>query len=339
MMLTDQQALRMGYLSREEQLVQAQEVTLRQGDGRTLCCHQLALPNRLSATIQWDRCMDISHLRYAGIPLCYLGKSDERSDSSPQFEQRFSGGMLYTCGLLNVGPQDDAQPTHGRIHLQSACMRSVRRVGDALVLQGQMREGALFGENLRLTRRLTFPLNTPEVHLSDTLENLSPTPQPYMLLYHINLGYPLLSEHLRLTLPDGTQTTAATAHARKHQAEHAFFTPPQADFQEQDFYHRLPAQDGYCALTAENSMLGIGLGLRYRADTLPYLVQWRCLRSGDYVLGLEPANNHAQGRTQAARDQCLPRLQPFETITTALTLTCYDLPQQRMMPPADVTDA
>ncbi len=325
MFLNHQKAIENGYISREEQLVYQQETSVRQGDGRTCACHELALPSRLSATVLWDRCMDISRLSFAGIPISYLGKSGEQGDAATPFERRFSGGMLYTCGLMNVGPADEAQPAHGRIHLQSATMRSVHLEENALILQGQMRESALFGENLLLKRTLTFPLDASEVRIEDAISNQTPYPQPYMLLYHINLGYPMLSEHLKLRLPDGTQTSPATEQARAHLSELSGFSPPEASFEEQDFHHQLPIQNGYCAATAENRFLGIGFGVRYRADTLPTLIQWRCLRSGDYVLGLEPSNNRVNGRAQAAREGALPVLNPFETITTEVVLSFFDL--------------
>lgn len=323
MLLNVYEALIKGYISRPGQMILEREAAIRQGDGRTLACHEVMLPNRLAATVLWDRCMDIGRLSYMGIPLCYIGKPGEQEDVSGAFEQRFSGGMLYTCGLLNVGPGDRDQPVHGRIHLKSAALRGVSLEEGALVLTGEMREAALFGENLVLKRRLVFPLDKSEVRVLDTIINQTPYPQPYMLLYHMNLGYPMLSEHLKLFLPDGTQTQAATAHAQAHLGELAEFSPPDKDFEEQDFHHILPAPDGYCGLRAENTALGIGLGLRYRADTLPLLVQWRCLKSGDYVLGLEPSNNRVAGRVQALKENCLPVLAPFQSVTTEVILSFY----------------
>ena len=233
--------------------------------------------------------------------------------------------MLYTCGLTNVGPGDDRQPTHGRVHLQSADYRCVSQESNALVLRGQMRESALFGENLLLRRSLAFPWNRAEVRLQDEIVNQSPRPQPWMLLYHINVGYPFLSEHLRLTLPLGTQTMPANNAAATHLSEHAVFAPPQPDFAEQDFHHTVPSVEGVCTVRAENPVLGIGFRLCWRADTLPLLVQWRCLRSGDYVLGLEPANNRVNGRLAAQAEGNLPLLRPFETVTTEVTLSFYPL--------------
>ena len=321
-----QQAIREGYLSSEDQLVCQREATLYAADGSPLRCQLLELPNRLAATVCWDRCMDLPRLSYQGVPVGYHGKAPEGAAGNA-FAQRFAGGLLYTCGLLNVGPGDAEQPTHGRIHLQSAACRSVAREGDALVLRGQMREGSLFGENLLLRRTLTFMLSSAEVRIQDEIVNQSPYPQPWMLLYHINLGYPFLSEHLRLLLPPGTQSVPANAEAAAHMDTLATCAPPRADFAEQDYHHRLPAEGGICALRAENPALGMGFGLRWQADALPMLVQWRCLRSGDYVLGLEPANNHVNGRHQAAAEGNLPVLAPFETACTDLTLSFYPLPQ------------
>lgn len=318
------QALQAGYLSRDDQLVCQREATLPSAQGSPLRCQLLELPNRLAATVCWDRCMDIPRLAFAGVPLHYQGKPGDASEGVA-FDRRFCGGMLYTCGLTNVGPGDDRQPTHGRVHLQSADYRSVYQEGNALVLRGQMRESALFGENLLLRRTLTFPLDRAEVRIRDEIVNQSPRPQPWMLLYHINLGYPFLSEHLRLTLPQGTKTLPANDAAAMRLSDHAVFTPPQTDFAEQDYHHTLPPVDGSCTVKAENTRLGMGFQLRWRADTLPLLVQWRCLRSGDYVLGLEPSNNRVQGRRAAEAEGRLPLLLPFEAVHTDVTLSFYPL--------------
>lgn len=319
------EAIRLGYIARPEQLIENEEVTVRQGDGRSLSCQKIAIPGGLSATVSWDRCMDITRLSYRGIPLAYLGRTDERADLSVPFEQRFSGGMLYTCGLINVGPGDDAQPTHGRIHMQAAARRGVQQTNTAVILRGEMRESTLFGENLLLCRELTFPLDRAEVYIRDTITNQTPHPQPYMLLYHINLGYPFFSEHLRLQLPTDTQTYTQHAYTPQDTSAFSRFSAPITEAEEQDYNHRLPNQNGLCSLSAENPMLGIGMRLSYTAEALPFLQQWVSLRAGDYVLGLEPTNNRVNGHTQAAAEGGLPVLPPFETVTTELKLSLYSL--------------
>ena len=231
--------------------------------------------------------------------------------------------MLYTCGLLNVGPGDAIQPTHGRIHLQAAARGSVQQTDDAVILRGEMRESALFAENLLLSREIVFPLDRAEVCVRDTITNQTPHPQPYMLLYHINLGYPFFSEHLELCLPAGLQTYTEGGYSSVDPADYSRFPAPQAHAQEQDYNHRLPDRNGRCSLTAENRALGIGLKLSYANATLPYLHQWICLRRGDYVMGLEPTSNRVNGHAQASAEGSTPVLSPFETLATELTLSLY----------------
>ena len=53
-----------------------------------------------------------------------------------------------------------------------------------------MREAQMFGENIILTRKIWVKAGENIIHLEDSIENLGFTAQPYMLLYHINYGFP-----------------------------------------------------------------------------------------------------------------------------------------------------
>ena len=41
---------------------------------------------------------------------------------------------------------------------------------------------------------------------------------------------------------------------------------------------------------------GFGVRLDYDRAALPCLIEWQCLQSGLYVLGIEPSTNHVLGR-------------------------------------------
>jgi hypothetical protein len=41
---------------------------------------------------------------------------------------------------------------------------------------------------------------------------------------------------------------------------------------------------------------GLGIRLDYDRAALPCLIEWQCLQSGLYVLGVEPSTNHVLGR-------------------------------------------
>ena len=57
-----------------------------------------------------------------------------------------------------------------------------------------MRQVALLGENLSLRRRIELRAGRPEIIITDRISNDGFVATPHMLLYHINVGWPLLDE-------------------------------------------------------------------------------------------------------------------------------------------------
>ena len=63
------------------------------------------------------------------------------------------------------------------------------------------------------------------------------------------------------------------------------------------FLHEMAAdQEGKTFATVLNQKLGIGLKVEYDVGELPYFMQWKSVASGDYVIGLEPANSSVYGK-------------------------------------------
>ena len=54
-----------------------------------------------------------------------------------------------------------------------------------------------------------------ELIITDELTNNTPSPMEYMVLYHMNFGYPFLTPDLQMKLPEGTATTPRTEEAAK----------------------------------------------------------------------------------------------------------------------------
>jgi hypothetical protein len=62
------------------------------------------------------------------------------------------------------------------------------------------------------------------------------------------------------------------------------------------FFHTLkPDADKTVTVRLENPKIGIGVYIKYETEFLPYLVEWKCMRSGEYALGIEPSNNFIGG--------------------------------------------
>ena len=73
-----------------------------------------------------------------------------------------------------------------------------------------------------------------------------------------------------------------------------------------------------------NAALGLGLEIGWNGKNLPYFMEWKSTASGDYVIGLEPANSSVYGRPWHEERDSVHRLAPFATETNVLTFTILD---------------
>ena len=170
-----------------------------------------------------------------------------------------------------------------------------------------MRQARVFGENLRLKRRITVALGGNRISIHDRVENLGASESPLMILYHINLGFPFLDETSQL-LAEPHPVEPRDADAEPGLQEWMRFQKPTAGYAEQVFYHDLPAdKNGWASIQLVNPARKLGLRVGFKKATLPNLVQWKMMGQGTYVLGLEPANCRAGGRSQErAAAHCNP---------------------------------
>ncbi len=218
----------------------------------------------------------------------------------------FSGGMLATCGLRNVGPSSqegsESFGLHGEISYAPATSVSSRTYWDdgryCIEIYGEMRESYPFGPNLVLRRTWRTELGADWVDLEDIVTNEGFRPELHMRWYHWNFGYPFLTERSTLSLTTDLVTGRDDA-AREGLARWQAFELPASDFAEQVFYHsysedapeitraRIVSDPGESALAVEIS---------YPSSQLPDLSQWKCCRQGVYVLGIEPGNCRPEGR-------------------------------------------
>ncbi|HEX3269653.1 MAG TPA: aldose 1-epimerase family protein [Ktedonobacterales bacterium] len=283
-------------------------------------------------TVLPDRCMDIPFAEYGGAPLAWVSRA---GISGPQYHdpagegwlRTFFGGLLTTCGLRQVGaPCVDEGETlgmHGRISTTPAeeVAYEARWEGDEYILQarGTMREGVLYGEDLRLSREITTRAGARSLLVRDRVENRGMNSSPLMILYHVNAGFPLLGPDSRLLvasrdLQAKDERSAQTTH------EHRRFGPPTPEWREVNWAHDVqPDENGYCVAAIVNEGLSfpfgraLGLALRWRGDQLNTLNQWKQIGHGDYTVGIEPANCHTLGRAWERENGELQYIEPGET--------------------------
>ena len=281
----------------------------------------------LTFRVNADRALDISQCSYRGTSLVWRSPSGDVHPAyyEPQdigWLRSFSGGLVVTCGLDQFGEpttdQEDRLGLHGRISHTPANQLSYRSYWDndeyILEISGQMRQQRLFGENLLLSRRIVTRLGSRRIYLEDAVTNEGFEPQPHMLLYHCNFGFPLICEDTRLTL-DSNETIGCDERACTELDQWHCLQEPSNGYQERVYRHQPVANaSGRIAVQLDNSAIGIGLQLSYDNEYLPYLYQWKVMAPGVYVLGLEPANcGVMQGRNEARNLGQLPVLEPAET--------------------------
>lgn len=303
--------------------------TLRRGRGVGMDIAEFYNAAGLRFTVLPDRCMDLNDLSYKGINLSFQSKngliSGASFESSPDsFCDEWPGGMLATCGLDNVGEgydDGDIYPTHGRIASIPADHfgTSASWQGDEYVLCaiGQMQQSRLFGRNLLLERTLQTTLDSKSITLTDRLTNREPEDEPFMLLYHFNFGYPLLTEE---SVIYHTKTTVQPR--GEHSKDHLHMTPPVDGQPEAFFQHITTGKTAACAIV--NPALHLGAYIRFDTENLPYFGQWKNMRSHDYVLSIEPCNCFGRGRRQEIEDGTIATIKAYSTLEFRLELGVLD---------------
>jgi len=273
----------------------------------------------LEFTVHPDRCLDIGAARFEGKPLAW-------TSATQGWLRTFGGGLVATCGLTNVGPPtDDAlgkTGQHGRIgHLPAfQVCHSGQWSGDdyAITITGKVRETRVFAENLLLERTIAVPVGSARLTVTDTVTNEGDAPAPLMLLYHCNLGFPLLSAAAFVD-GDFSQITPRDAEAKEGRERALFFDPPTARYREKVYWlEPKPQSDGRASLSLVNPETHLRLTLAYDLGALPCLAQWKQLGQGTYTVGFEPGNVYPLGRAHYIAQGTLPMLAPGETRTFAL---------------------
>ena len=330
--------LRQGYIGNPAQLVTLRRVTVNEGRARGTEIIEVRTAGGLELEILPNAGLDIGQCRYQGINMSWMSKNGYDSPAvigqyENEFVNTFPGGLLYTCGLRSAGPAnrdgDEWHPLHGRYHSLAAeqvsaeivepCTDTESAAGEQeICIRGTIRETALFGHVLTVKRTIRIPACGASVQIEDVLTNETPRDEEIMQIYHCNFGYPLLSEHAKLILPEERETIPRTEFAKTGLEKTCTFEKPVDSEEERVFFQKM--KKDFCA-RLENPELGVSMTMIWSGDTLPILSEWRSMASGDYVLGLEPTNCYISGRHAERENGTLPVLGAFASERHSVTIT------------------
>ena len=291
-----------------EQVCMAQRVQVT--DGRGNGARQIHVANgKLNFVLSESNAMDILRLWHEGTNVGFVSKNGLYT-APTDFLHAFPCGMLYPCGLDAIGGVE-GHPIHGRVHSIPAEVRELSADEKGVKIVAEIRDTALFGENLVLTRTIETAACSDEIKLTDRLTNRAFRDEKYCLLYHVNVGYPFVDAGATIE-GDFVQSLPRNDWAKHEMATMLEIEPPADNFEETCYFHQ--TTDGTMAIV--NRKLGKKFSVK---SSLKKFVEWKSRASGDYVVGLEPCTSWLDGELKPSV------LKPGKSVTHTVILKAENL--------------
>lgn len=280
-----------------EQLAYSKNIQYTNGKSkgvRAIICKN----EKLSLTLLESLALDIFDLSFAGNNISFISKnglmSRELANSAiNDFSNSFGGGFLYTCGLDNIGKEEDGKVLHGSFSsIPASITKNIVSIIDnevVLEIEGSIHDTALFSKNLEVIRNYKIFKN--KIILTDIITNKSFVEQDCILLYHFNIGYPMIDENTKFK----ANIASSVSRTLNSNIEKLGVMEAPIDMCEEEvFIHTI--DDKFGSVEVENELLNQKIKFSFDTENLKYLMQWKSLKSGDYVLGIEPATSHLDNK-------------------------------------------
>jgi len=274
------------------------------GPGRGQRLLQIRNASGLAADIALDRGCDIASLEWCGVNLGWAGPVEPPVYSSLPDDEglgllRSFDGVLVTCGLDHYGVPATGPaghfiypnrprvtyPLHGRIAALPARLMGYgidleHENGPCLWCEAEILQTAVFAESLVLKRRIEVDCEGGSIRVKDHVRNASFRPTRHGLLYHINLGYPLLNPGTRIRGVDQNFVDDFAANP----------PIPDPDVVERFTAVRPTLQGQRALIVIDGGAMagGARISIGYDSRCLPAFGVWQAYQSGIYALGIEP---------------------------------------------------
>ncbi len=319
-------------VGRIDQVASIRRSVLDDGKGRGMRVIDVRNASGLAFSIYPDKGLDIGQTDFNGCSLTWGAPNGEVAPAfydagGAEWLRSWAGGLMTTCGWLNVGgacdTREGAQGIHGRFDNIPAADVNTRCewLDDGRYLMevtGTITHCRVFGEKLQTKRTIRTYMGMPEIEIIDRTENLGYEAMPFMQLYHMNFGWPLVDENSFIETIDH-EVIGQNDYCRANLDKWNRFQEPTAGFREQVIYHDIPSdKDGMCDVKLVNPSRNLSVTVSFRKKELPYYVEWKMCGKGEYVWGIEPANCYPEGQNAIAERGMLRYIQPGEVVENYL---------------------
>ncbi len=246
------------------------------------------------------------------------------------------GGLMTTCGPVYIGHnrEEKTGPTglHGHhsntpAEVNTTVQPDPWRQRHDIGIDATIADTRGYGPNVVVERAIRSTLGHNAITITDRTTNRDPRPNPHALMYHCNLGWPLLDEGAKLVLsgrfwpwPDEAQEVAvpgslegwkdvpAPTDAFIHGSRGGIITP-NAD------------REGIAHVGIINPKLGLALELSFKLKQIPRVMLWQNFCPGMYVCGIEPMAGSPYPTGEQPRHE--KTLKPGQTRTTQLNIRVH----------------
>lgn len=207
--------------------------------------------------------------------------------------------LLVRCGLHSNGAPEFSSngavkhPLHGRIANLPASQIEIAVDAREGVLDviATVTEARFLVYSLQLQTRMRFRAGSSVIEITDTVTNPGSIPTTMQLLYHINIGQPVVEAGARVHATPKTicprDATAAKAVENWDRCE-----GPESGFAEQVYFMQASADASHWSESViASANQTSGLSVQFCTRTLPFLNLWKNTAAVEdgYVIGLEPA--------------------------------------------------
>jgi hypothetical protein len=308
----------------------------------------------LSVSVLPTRGMGLWRANYNGFELGW--KSPVRQPVHPAFvnlTERSGLGwlagfneLMCRCGLASHGaPGNDVVidnrgnkletplTLHGKIANCAAHRVEVAVATDGdgtLSITGEVDEAMLFGPCLRLRSTLSSNAGSNRFRVVDEVTNLAGQSAEMELLYHTNLGGPLLEEGARV-IAAVEEVAPSNARAVEGIGHWQIYDKPTPGFTEQVYFLQLLSDDtGETVVLLTNAAEDQGVSLRFNRSELPYFTLWKNTQAvaDGYVTGLEPGTSLPNLKTFEREQERVVQLKPGESYKTSFELAVHCTKQE-----------
>lgn len=238
--------------------------------------------------------------------------------------------LLVRCGLQSNGAPEFAEngtvryPLHGRIANLPAHRLDMQIDVENGILDvvGAVSESRFLIYSLELQTRYRFRVGSPVIEIIDTVTNRSSQPGSMQLLYHINLGQPVLQSGSTVHTPF---RSLAPRDARAAESINQWnqCSGPATGFSEQVYFVDPIGDDhNWSEAMLASSDGSFGFAVHFDTRTLPFMTLWKNTAAVEdgYVVGLEPGTGFPNTRSFEERNGRLVALQGGESRTFRLKL-------------------